>query len=127
MKVVTRLMCACLVIFGAAAFAADATGKWAGEVKLPTGQSLPFIAHLMQNGNAVTGRLEGINGAPDVEVTDGKVDKGVITFSGVRKINGVDVKFNYTGTLIGDSIAFKIVRADGGGAALETLTKRVKE
>ena len=107
--------------------AADAGGKWVGEVKLPSGQTLPFVAHLTQQHSAITGKLDGIGGAPDVVIMDGKISGNTVTFSGVRRINNVDVKFNYVGTLAGDGIDFKITRADGSGAPLETQTKRTPQ
>jgi hypothetical protein len=116
-----------LAAMAAPVWAADATGTWKGDVKLPTGQLLPFVAHLKQQKSVVTGKLDGINGGPDVEVMDGKIQDDTITFWGVRKINGADVKFNYTGKLAGDSLDINIARADGSGPPLETLTKRVSD
>ena len=107
------------------ALAADATGTWRGEVKLPNGNVLPFIARLTQSGMQVTGRLDGIGGAPDVTITDGKVEGNTITFSGIRKINDADVKFNYSATFVDDdTLDFTIVRDDGQQAPLKSLTKR---
>jgi len=111
---------------GSAALAADATGKWSGEVKLPTGQSLPFVAHLKQQGDVVTGRLEGINGAPDVQITDGKVAGDTVTFSGVRQIQNGSVKFNYIAKPMGaNGMHFQILRDDGKAAPLESHTTKV--
>ena len=111
---------------GSAALAADATGKWSGEVKLPTGQSLPFVAHLKQQGDVVTGRLEGINGAPDVQITDGKVSGDTVTFSGVRQIQNEPVKFNYIAKPMGaNGLHFQILRDDGKAAPLESHTTKV--
>jgi hypothetical protein len=119
------LALALLVLLASPTRAADASGTWKGEVKLPSGQSVPFVAHLHQNKSAVTGTLEGINGAPDVQIMDGTVAGDTITFWGIRKINGSDVKFNYAGKLLGDSLDIKIMRADGSGVPLETVTRRV--
>jgi hypothetical protein len=113
-----------LTVFVATAGAADATGTWSGEVKLPTGQMLPFVARLTQDGAKITGRLDGIGGAPDVEILNGRIEGNTITFSGVRKIQDADVKFNYTGALSGDTIDFTIVREDGQQAPLRALTRR---
>ncbi len=107
------------------ALAADASGTWSGEVKLPNGQSVPFVAHLKQDGATVTGTLAGINGAPDVHITAGTADHDTITFTGVRPINGADVEFHYTGHLQGsDAMHVDIVRADGKGMPLGTDLKR---
>lgn len=122
------IVCALAVIFFAMpAQAASVTGTWSGQVKLPNGQSLPFVAHLKQSGSRVTGKLDGIpKGAPAVVITDGRVKGDTVTFSEVRSIQGKAVKFNCTGKISGDTIDFKIARADGQGAPLEALTKRVQ-
>jgi hypothetical protein len=117
-----------LGLFAAPGQAADASGVWKGEVKLPTGQALPFVVRLAQDGSTITGKLDGIGGAPDVQIMDGKIDKDVITFSGVRQINNMPVKFNYTATFVdNDTLDFKILRDDGTGAPLGSVTKRSKE
>jgi hypothetical protein len=121
-------VCALLLVLLCAPvlLAADVTGTWSGEVKLPNGQALPFVAHLKQDGSKVSGRMDGIGGAPDVEIMNGAIKDDVVTFSGVRQIQGAGVKFNYTGKVSGETIDFAIVREDGQGAPLRTLTKRTK-
>lgn len=122
---VVMLGLAAIALSASTVFAADATGVWRGEVKLPTGQVLPFIARLTQAGAKITGKLDGIGGAPDVDVIDGKVEKDVVSFSGVRQINNAPVKFNYTATFTDDNtLEFKILREDGSGAALASTAKR---
>jgi hypothetical protein len=108
------------------AFAAEAgaAGTWKGEVKLPTGQALPFVVHLKQSGDAITGTMDGIGGAPDVTIEDGKIAGDTITFHGTRQNNNGAVKFSYTGKLAGDAIDFDIVRQDGQGAPLKSHTVR---
>ena len=107
------------------ALAADATGVWRGEVTLPNGTVLPFIARLTQSGAEVSGRLDGIGGAPDVTITDGKVEGSRVTFSGVRTINDAAVTFNYTATFVDDdTLDFTIVREDGQQAPLKCVARR---
>ena len=119
---------ALVALIAQSAFAADATGVWRGEVKLPNGQALPFIARLTQEGTKITGRLDGINGAPDVPIVEGKVEKDVITFSGVRQIQNAPVKFNYRATFKDDNtLEFAIVREDGAQAPLSSVAKRSAE
>jgi hypothetical protein len=115
---------AAVLLLAVSLFAADVSGTWSGDVKLPNGQLLPFVAHLKQDGAKITGKLDGINGAPDVEILNGKIEGDTVTFQGVRKINGADVKFNYTAKASGDMLDFKIVREDGQGPPLGTLTIR---
>ena len=124
------VVCCALVVcvLTTSLLAADATGVWKGEVKLPTGQALPFVARLKQDGAKISGKLDGIGGAADVEIKDGKIDRDTITFSGVRQIGGADVKFNYTAKMVdADTLDFKILRDDGTGTPLASLTKRTKE
>lgn len=102
------------------AMAADVTGRWAGDVKLPNGQTLPFVAELKQQGQAVTGKLAGINGAPDVQIMDGKIENDRLTFWGARRMNNAEVRFNYVGVAKPDAIDFQIVRADGSQPPLST-------
>ncbi len=131
MKTMLRIgaLCALLVgLFATPGLAADASGVWKGEVKLPTGQMLPFVARLTQQGDRITGKLDGIGGAPDVEVIDGKVQGETISFSGVRQINDAPVKFNYTATFVdADTLDFTILRDDGTGPRLGSVTTRSKD
>jgi hypothetical protein len=110
------------------AVAAEATGVWKGEVTLPTGQVLPFVARLTQNGEQLIGTLDGIGGGASVQVRDGRVAGDRLTFNGVRDVNGQAVTFNYSATFTdADTLDFTIVRADGSAAPLKCLAKRATE
>jgi len=112
------------LLCSAQAWAADLTGKWSGEVTLPTGQSVPFVLNLHQHGAVVMGSLAGINGAPDVQIMDGKLENDRLTFWGIRKMANAEVRFNYVGKVAGDAIDFEILRADGTAAPLSSHTVR---
>jgi hypothetical protein len=131
MRTMLRIGALCALLVGLCAtpgLAADASGVWKGEVKLPTGQMLPFIARLTQQGDRITGKLDGIGGAPDVEIIDGKVQGETVSFSGVRQINDAPVKFNYTATFVDmDTLDFTILRDDGTGPRLGSVTTRSKD
>jgi hypothetical protein len=103
-----------------AAAGGGVSGDWTGEVKLPNGMALPFVAHYQQAGATLTGKMDGIRGAPDVTIEDGKVSGDSFTYTGVRQINNMPVKFNYSGKLTGDAIDLDIMQADGKGAPLKT-------
>ena len=63
------------------ALAADVNGTWSGVVsRCRPENKLPFVMHLTQAGDKITGKLDGINGAPDVEILNGKIDGGTVTF-----------------------------------------------
>ena len=126
------VMAAALTLLAAPAFAADFAGTWVGVVRAaaPGGQApsanggpLPFIVHIKQDGDAVTGTMDGIGGAPDVQIQKGKVDGNVLKYVGVRQINNQDVTFSYTATLTGDKLEVRIERE--GGAPLASTTTRL--
>lgn len=113
------------LIIPAAAHAAEVAGVWRGEVVLPTGQALPFVARLTQEGTTVSGTLDGIGGGPDVQIVNGRSEGDTVTFSGVRDVNGMPVRFNYTGAVVdADTLDFTIVREDGAQAPLRSVVKR---
>ena len=97
-------------------------GVWSGEVELPNGNRLPFVARLAVEGNLVTGTLDGIGGAPDVTIADGRLEGNTVTFTGVREIQGEPVTFSYTGELDGETLTFTIERE--GAAPLTSVTRR---
>lgn len=120
-----------LTLSATSAFAADLTGTWVGVVRAATpggqapqanGGPLPFIVHLVQKGDGVTGVMDGIGGTPNVTIQEGKVTGDVLTYVGVRQINNMDVKFRYTATLMGDKLEFRIER-DNAPALASTTTR----
>lgn len=115
-------------LYCASALAADFAGTWSGEVQLSSGQKLPFTAVLAVDGTEVTGVLAGINGAPDVEIFDGRLDGNLVRFSGVRMIQGNAVNFDYYGVQAGNKLHFTIHRvgAQGPDALLSSMTTRVE-
>lgn len=99
-------------------------GTWVGVVNLPNGEKLPFIAHLKQQGDSVSGVLDGINGAPDVPIQGAMISHETLTFTGVRLINKQNVTFTYTvkPTSHGD-LHFSFIRE--GGQPLQSTTHRL--
>ncbi len=119
------LLCALLVT---PAFAENhATGVWSGSVLLPTGQELPFVARLQQNGMNVSGTLDGIGGAPDVTIEEGMIHGSTVTFMGIREIQGANVRFDYVGEIIDENtIDFTIIREGDDAPPLKSLTSRIE-
>ena len=101
---------------------AGVAGVWSGEVELPNGNRLPFVARLAVDGDTVTGTLDGIAGAPDVTIRNGRLAGDTVTFTGVREIQGEPVTFSYTGVLEGETLTFTIERE--GAAPLMSVTRR---
>lgn len=108
----------------------DVQGTWVGVVSLPAnpanpnGLKLPFIAHLTQKDEVVSGVLDGIGGTPDVAVLNGKVNGSTLTFNAVRKVNGQDLSFTYT-VVATDSGGLHFAITREGSAPLESTTTRL--
>ena len=102
------------------------TGTWSGEVELPDGRRLPFVAHLTVDGDTVTGTLDGLGGESDPIIENGVLEGTTVTFSAVRQIQGEAVTFHYTGELDGDTLTFTMLR-EGTDDPLMSVTTRVEE
>ncbi|MGH9582102.1 MAG: hypothetical protein ACRD4O_04105 [Bryobacteraceae bacterium] len=93
--------------------ASSVTGKWAGEITMRNGNTIPVTMDLKaSDGGDLTGTITGRNGP--VEIAGGKVNGDNVTFNVVREFNGNQFKQHYQGTLDGDTIHFKITREGGG-------------
>jgi len=99
---------AALVAFAtAAAWAADVTGKWSGQMSGPNGE-MTLTANFKQSGTKLTGTMEGPGGEP-MEIQDGKVDGDKIVFT----VAFNDMKILHEGTVNGDEMTLNI-KMDGG-------------
>jgi hypothetical protein len=102
------------------ALAADASGKWSGEV--PGGRGAqPVSFELKASGTTLTGKMTTARG--DVDIAEGKVDGDKITFSvSAPGRDGTPNKQTYTGVVKADSIDF--TREGGRGPVTFTVKKQ---
>jgi len=115
----------------ATAFAADFTGTWTATITIPAAAArggrgpagpVPFIVHIKQTGDMITGYMDGIGGNPAVQFENARVvDANTISYEGLRG----GARFNYTATLDGDKLNFRILRADGTEQLLTTTATRL--
>lgn len=96
-----RLAGILVLMFAAAAWAADATGRWQGSITGPNGD-IQITFNFKVDGAKLTGTVESPNG--DIPIEDGKVDGDHIYF--VTHFGGNEVKHN--GTVSADSIQLKV-------------------
>jgi hypothetical protein len=106
--------------------AAGVDGKWECGVKGGDGVVRPLIATLKADGMKLTGVLNGMNGAPDIQIFDGMAHGDEVMWSSKRPVQNGTVQFNYKGTLAGDELKLDIVRADGQGAPMNCTAKKSK-
>jgi type 1 fimbria pilin len=113
MKKLLSLFAAIAILFSsAAAFAADVTGAWTGDV----GGQFQITFNFKQDGTKLTGSVQGPD-AP-INITDGKVDGDKISFT--VEFNGNTI--HHTGTVTGDTI--KLTTEGGEMAGGEMTLKR---
>jgi len=109
-----------LLLAAVAAFAADVSGKWVGQVPGRNGQTREVTFTLKADGGTLTGTVSGRQG--DVQIADGKIDGDNISFTETREFNGNSVKLIYKGKISGDEIKF--TREREGGEPAEFTAKR---
>jgi hypothetical protein len=91
--------------------AADYTGTWKWTATMRN-NPVDFTAKLKQDGDKVTGTVGGGQGG-EMEIKDGKVENGELTFNVIRTRNGSEITTTYTGKLDGDTIKGKITSTGG--------------
>lgn len=88
------------LLLAAAAWAADVTGTWKGEITGQDGNSLTLTYSFKQDGAKLTGTVTGPQGDP-LDLMEGKVEEGKIHFAVNVPFNG-GTKFISDGTIKSD-------------------------
>ncbi len=78
----------------------DISGKWSGFMKIPTGDSVKMIYDFKQNGEKLTGSVQGPDGT--LPISDGIIKDSVFSFALAGQAEGAMVQ---TGKFYGDSIS----------------------
>lgn len=111
-----------LLSLSAAAFAADATGKWTAEVTGRGGRTQDITFTFKVDGDKLTGTVANQMG--EAPITDGKVDGDNISFKQALNMGGRDINLSYTGVVKGDTIEMK--RDAGRGPGVTFIAKRAQ-
>lgn len=112
------------LLLAAAAWAADVTGTWKGDVSSPDGNTFSLTYTFKQDGTKLTGTVLGPQGDP-LPLDNGKVEGDKISFSVKVDMNGGMV-FSSEGTIKGDEITLK-TKAEGSDMDFPPITvKRQK-
>lgn len=119
-----KLVCTLLLALCAvAAFAADASGKWAGTFTPEEGGPTDGVVILKQDGAALTGTA-GPNDGEQLEISNGKIDGNKVTFE-IKHPNGMNLKIDLV--LDGDSLKGDVTANNNGQTMKAKLDlKRVK-
>jgi hypothetical protein len=109
--------------------AADISGKWTYEQPgRGGGPGRPVTITLKQDGMKLTGEVPGMGRGdtppPPTQITDGKVDGNMVSFTVKRETpNGVMTQ-KFEGTVNGDEIKFKITRDGQNGPQTNEVTAK---
>jgi hypothetical protein len=122
MRILRTLICS-VGLFAAAAFAADVTGKWTGDMPGRGGDTTPTTFNFKADGDKLTGSMTGPQG--DIAIQDGKVAGDQISFTTTLEFGGNSVKLVYKGAVAGDTIKMTRER-EGSGQPREFTVKRSK-
>jgi hypothetical protein len=113
---------AILALGAMAAFAADVTGKWVGEMPGRGGTPTQITFDFQQNGETLTGTITGgmgggrQGGEPQPqEISEGKVSGDSISFAVVRTFGENEMRTTYTGTVSGSEMTLSSSRPGRGG------------
>lgn len=108
------------LVVTASVSAAEIDGTWVGTL----GQSeVKFV--LKADGEKLTGTLDNAAQAGAVEIKEGKIKNGEVSFHVVRNLNNAETKVQWSGKLSGEEL--KLQRAAvGQNAAADVVLKRAK-
>ena len=103
--------------------ASDVTGQWKGAFDF-NGTSVPLTFNLKADGVVVTGTIDGLPSSP-VDIHDGKIDGGLVSFWANSDYEGQTYKLVYKGKIAADHIDFDFGTEDGSWGATLTAKKDV--
>ena len=89
---------------------ANVSGKWVVLVQAP-GQSFPFTLNLAQQGNVITGTVEGPAGSS--QITTGAMENGTFTFDTNVVIQGQTLLITFKGQAAGNQISGTVTAPQG--------------
>ena len=107
------LTAALFTVVSSLALAADIDGKWAADVPGRGGNTQVQMLTLKASGNALTGTFEGARGGA-VDISNGTIDGGNVSFQVVREFNGNQMTQQYKGTLSSSGDLTLTVSRSGG-------------
>jgi len=123
------LIAAALVVIGALClYAADISGKWAGQFDSQVGPQ-KYTFEFKVSGTTLTGTAiseigeAGAAAKATTPITEGKINGDEITFVENLNYQGMELKMVYKGKVTGDSIQME--RVEGGGNE-KFVVKRAK-
>ena len=116
------ILSALVMAIGFVAYAADIDGKWTAETQGRRGPQTQTLT-LKAAGDKLSGSIDAGRGGA-TEISDGTIMGSTVAFKVVREFNGNKVEQTYKGTLAGDDL--KLTMEGGRGGPQEIAFKRAK-
>jgi hypothetical protein len=115
-----------LAAIGVASADDNFAGKWQADFDSQIGHQ-KYTFDFKIDGTNVTGHAIGVRttGTNDIEITEGSINQGEISFVEPLKLQDNEIRIEYKGKLAGDEIKFH--RKVGDFAEYDIVAKRVKE
>jgi len=114
------------ILITAAAFAADASGKWTYTQRRQNNDVMMTL-ELKQDGEKLTGTLLREGSDMKTEIKEGKITGQEISFVVVREFNGMERKTVYKGKIDGDAIKGNVINnRQGQEQSAEWVANRAK-
>ncbi len=110
-----------MTLSAAAALAADVTGTWSGQMNSPDGNSFQLTFTFKQDGNTLTGTVQGPQGDP-IAISNGKIDGDKFSFD--VSFNGMTISHQCT-VVSNDEIKMTTKSDSGDFPGMELTLKRV--
>jgi hypothetical protein len=115
----TKFALALVLIAASSALAADLTGKWKGDLKMASGDTLETTFALKLDGEKLTGTVTNMYG--EEQITEGTVKGDDISF--IVMAGGGQFKIVYKGKITGADLKFTVSVGDFGDG--ELIARRV--
>jgi hypothetical protein len=103
--------------------AADITGTWTAAFDTQIGQQ-SYTYEFTVKDSVLTGRMKSNLSASDI--VDGKVTGDKVSFVEIFKLEDMEIRITYTGTVVSDD-EIKFTRQVGDIATEELVAKRVRK
>jgi hypothetical protein len=90
------------------------SGTWTGEMQGP-GPPTTVRLELTVEGTKVTGTFKQGQNLPAVDITDGTIKAGTLTFKTLQDLNGLEFRTTWVGELKGDELLMNRTEVLGRG------------
>ena len=116
-----------LILSVSIAFGADIDGKWVGKYDSGMGGDPMDMEYTFKaDGSKLTGTTIGGGDGEQIQITNGKIDGSKLSFTVTVDMMGMEMVFDYTGELKGDTLNLKFEMGGEWGMTGEFTVQKAK-